>query len=306
MPFAVKAKRLKVPRLGFLGAASASGYQVDALRTGLRDFGYIEDKNIAVDYRFAEGQYDRLPKLAAELVNLDVDIIVTHAAGVGACKAATATIPIVMAISADATALGLVANLARPGGNITGSTFFNPEMMAKRLELLKELPGAMSRIAVLLKPEGGAVDVIVETMQATAKPLGIELRVYYARGRDEFAGAFADMSGQGCNGAVIRDDPAFVTAADGMALEAAKYGIPSISNREFGSAGGLMGYGPNLYTLFRRSGYFVDRILKGANPRDLPIEQPTKFDLVLNLKTAHALKFEFPVGLLARADEVIE
>jgi putative ABC transport system substrate-binding protein len=306
-PLASRAQQAKVPRLGFLGPASSTGFQVEALRAGLRDFGYVEGRNVAIEYRFAEGQYDRLPALANELVRLNVDVIVTHSTpGTRAATAATSTIPIVMAVAGDAIALGLVSNLARPSGNVTGSTFFNPELMAKRLELLKELPAPMFRIAVLSNSDNPVNEAIFPVMEETAKPLRMELMKFYVRGPSEFERVFADIADQKLDAVVIVDDPILIVNAKALALLAISRRIPSISHPEFGAAGGLMAYGVNLYDLFRRSGYFVDRILKGANPSDLPVERPTKFELVINLTTAKSLGLDIPPTLLARADKVIE
>ena len=306
-PLATRAQQAKLPRLGFLSPASPTGFQVDALRAGLRDFGYDEGRNVAIEYRFAEGQYDRLPALANELVRLKVDVILTHSTpGTQAAKAATSTIPIVMAVAGDAIALGLVANLARPGGNVTGSTFFNPELMAKRLELLKELPAPMFQIAVLSNPDNPVNEAIYPVMEETAKPLSMELTKFYVRGPSEFDKAFADIANQSLDAIVIVDDPILIVNAKELALLAISRRIPSISHPEFGAAGGLMAYGVNLYDLFRRSGYFVDRILKGTSPGDLPVERPTKFELVINLTTAKSLGLNIPPTLLARADKVIE
>jgi putative tryptophan/tyrosine transport system substrate-binding protein len=306
-PLAAHAQQAKLARLGFLGPASATGFQVEALRAGLRDFGYVEGRNVAIEYRFAEGQYERLPALAKELVGLNVDVIVTHSTpGTQAAKAATSTIPIVMAVAGDAIALGLVANLARPGGNVTGSTFFNPELMAKRLELLKELPTPMSRIAVLLNSGNPVNEAILPVMEETAKPLGMELTKLYVRGPNEFERAFGDIADRKLDAVVISDDPILIVNAKTLASLAIGRHIPSISHPEYGAAGGLMAYGVNLYDLFRRSGYFVDRILKGANPGDLPVERPTKFELVINLATAKSLGVNIPPTLFARADRVIE
>jgi putative ABC transport system substrate-binding protein len=306
-PLATRAQQARVPRLGFLGPASPTGFQVEALRAGLRDFGYVEGRNVAIEYRFAEGQYDRLPALANELVRLNVDVIVTHSTpGTQAAKAATSTIPIVMAIAGDAIALGLVSNLAQPGGNVTGSTFFNPELMAKRLELLKELPAPMFRIAVLSNPDNPVNEAISPVMEETAKSLSMELTKFYVRGPSEFNGTFAEIANQRLDAVVIVDDPILIVNAKALALLAISRRIPSISHPEFGAAGGLLAYGVNLYDLFRRSGYFVDRILKGTSPGDLPVERPTKFELVINLTTAKSLGLNIPPRLLALADEVIE
>jgi putative ABC transport system substrate-binding protein len=306
-PRNTRAQQTKMARLGFLGAASATGFQVEALRAGLRDFGYVEDRNVAIEYRFAEGQYDRLPALAKELVGLNVDVIVTHSTpGTQAAKAATATIPIVMAVAGDAIALGLVGNLARPDGNVTGSTFFNPELMAKRLELLKDLATPMFRIAVLLNPDNPVNEAILPVMEETAKPLGMELMKFYARGPSEFERSFADIADQKLDAVVINDDPILIVNAKALAVLAISRRIPAISHPEFAAAGGLMAYGVNLYNLFRRAGYFVDRILKGANPGDLPVERPTNFELVINLATAKSLGLSIPPTLLTRANRVIE
>ena len=299
----------KVARLGFLGVASATGFQLEALRAGLRDFGYVEGNNIVIEYRFAEGRYQRLPELAAELVGLKVDVIVTHTAvGARAAKAATATIPIVVAVVGDAVAAGLVSNLARPGSNVTGSTFFDPELMAKRLELLKELAPSTSRVAVLLylNPDNSFNELVMQTLQTTAKPLGIELKAFYVRGPRELESAIADIADQKNDGVVIHDDPILIVNTKEIAVLATRHHLTSISLPAFSVAGGLMAYGVNLYDLFRRAAYFVDRILKGARPGDLPVERPTKFDLVINLNTANALGITVPVPLLARADQVIE
>jgi putative tryptophan/tyrosine transport system substrate-binding protein len=256
------AENANVARLGFLGIASATGFQPEALRAGLRDFGYVEGRNILIEYRFAEGRYERLPELATELVGLKVDVIVTHSTpGTKAAKAATATIPIVMAVVGDAVATGLVSNLARPEGNVTGSTFFDPELMAKRLELLKELAPSTSRVAVLLYSENLIDEFIIQAMQATAKPLGMELNAFHVGGPSEFEGAIADMANQKHDGVVIHDDPILIVNARKIAALATRHHLASIALPAFSVAGGLMAYGVNLYDLFRRSGYFVNRLL---------------------------------------------
>jgi putative ABC transport system substrate-binding protein len=306
-PVTARAQHANGARIGFLGAASATGFQVQALRAGLRDFGYIEGNNIAIEYRFAEGKYERLPELAIELVALKVSLIVTHStAGTKAAKAATATIPIVMAVAGDAVAAGLVTDLARPGGNVTGSTFFDPEVMAKRLELLKELVSWGSRIAVLLNPDNPLTALIFQSMEATAKLLRLEVNAFYVRSPSELASVFADIALRKFNGVVINDDPVLIVNAKEIASLTIRHQIPAIAQPEFAALGGLMAYGTNLFELFRRAGYFVDRILKGAKPSDLPIERPTKFDLVINLKAANELGLTVPPTLLARADRVIE
>jgi putative ABC transport system substrate-binding protein len=290
----------KIARVGFLGIASATGFQPEALRAGLRDFGYVEGNNIVIEYRFAEGRYERLPKLAAELVDLKVDVIVTHTTpGAKAAMAATATIPIVVAVMGDAVASGVVSNLARPEGNVTGSSFFDPELMAKRLELL-------NAVLTGLNPDSSINELIMQAMQTTAKALGIELKEFYVRGPNEFESAIVDIADQKNDGVVIHEDPILVVNTKEIAVLTTRYHLASISLPAFSVAGGLMAYGVNLYDLYRRAGYFVDRILKGARPSDLPIERPTKFELVINLDTAKALGITVPAQLLARADQVIE
>jgi putative ABC transport system substrate-binding protein len=288
----------KVPRIGFLGAESASGYtsRVDALRAGLRELGYVEGKNIAIEFRWADGNNDRLPELAAELVRLKVDVIVTHAfPGTRAARQATTTIPIVTAAVADPVALGLVASLARPGGNVTGSTFFYPEVIAKRLELLK----------VLLNPDGPAIGTFFSAMQLSARSLKVALHRFEARGLNEFEGAFSAMAKKRIEAVAVIEDPIFFANAKGLADLAAKQRFSSIGFNEYAEAGGLIGYGANYLELWRRAAYFVERILKGTKPADLPIEQPTKFELVINMKTAKALGIKIPSSILLRADKVL-
>ena len=299
----------KIVRIGFLGVESASGYtsRVDALRAGLRELGYVEGKNMVIEFRWADGKNDRLPELAAELVRLKVDVLVTHAVpGTRAAKEATTTIPIVTAVVADPVALGLVASLARPGGNITGSTFFYAELTAKRLELLREVFPRTRYVAVLLNPLNPAQALNFQAMEITARPLKVGLQKFEVRRPNEFESAFSAMAKKRVDAVAIVEDPMFLANAKGLADLAAKQRLPSIGFNEFAESGGLIGYGANLFELFRRAAYFVDRILKGAKPADLPVEQPTKFELVVNLKTAKALGIKIPQSILVRADRVIE
>jgi putative tryptophan/tyrosine transport system substrate-binding protein len=299
----------KVPRIGFLGLASASsfGKQVEALRAGLRDLGYLEGKNVVIDYRWAEGKYDRLSDLAGELVRLGVDVLVTHGTpGALAAKRATTTIPIVVATSADAVASGLVESLARPRGNITGSTYFIPELSAKRLEIFKEPFPHTSRMAVLVNPDNPAMVPIIQAMEGTARSLKMGLQQFPVRGPNEFDGAFSAMTKSRVDAVAIIEEPMFQANAGVLAGLAMQKRLPSAGFKEFAEAGGLLGYGVDIVGLFRRAAYFVDRILKGAKPADLPIEQPTKFELVINLKTAKALGLTIPPSVLGRADEVIQ
>jgi putative ABC transport system substrate-binding protein len=299
----------KVWRIGVLGTASASGFagRVDALRAGLRDLGYVEGKNIVIEYRWAEGKYERLPELAAELVRLKVDVIVTHGPGILAAKSTTTTIPIVMASGADAVALGLVVSLARPGGNVTGMTSLSPEVTAKRLELLKDAFPRTRQVAVLLNPDNPSqIGTVFRAMEATAKSLKMELHQFGVRAPGDFDSAFAAMAKRHVDAVVSTEDGVLAAHFGVIAKLAAKMRLPSLGTTELAEAGGLMAYGTNQRELWRRAATFVDKILKGAKPGDLPVEQPTKFELVINLKTAKALGLTIPQTVLFRADRVIE
>ena len=300
---------VKIARIGFLGAASASGYtrQLDGFRLGLRDFGYMEGKNIVIEYRWAEGNYARLPELAAELVRSKVDVIVTHGTpGTRAAKGATTTIPIVMAISGDAVATGLVVSLPRPGGNITGSTFFDPELSAKQIELLKEILPRITQVAVLVNPDNPVIGPVFKAMEITAKSLKLGLQQFAVRGPNEFENAFSAMVKTRVEAVAIQEDGMLNANVRTVGDLTIKKRLPSIGNIEVPQAGGLLGYGVNFPEIFRRAAYFVDKILKGAKPADLPVEQPTVFELVINMKTAKALGIQIPQSVLLRANRVIE
>jgi putative ABC transport system substrate-binding protein len=311
LPLAAEAQQTgKTYRIGYLGSTSPSSAHaqfLEALRQGLRDLGYVEGKNLAIEYRWAEGKYDRLPDLAAELVRLKVDLIVTHGTpGSLAAKHATTTIPIVMAISGDAVATGLVASIGRPGGNITGSTFFFPELNAKRLELLATaLPGA-KRMAALMNPDNPSHTPALKAMELMAKALRLDFQVAEVRGPDEFPGAFSAMVKGRVDAVAVLDDPMLIANARQVADLAAKHRLPTIGFREYAEAGGLLAYAVNFPETWRRGAVFVDKILKGAKPGDLPIEQATRFEFVVNLKTAKALGLTIPQSVLLRADEVIQ
>jgi putative tryptophan/tyrosine transport system substrate-binding protein len=299
----------RVARIGFLGATTAAGYarQIEALQSGLRDLGYAEGKNIHIEYRWAEGRYDRLPDLARELVLLGVDLIVTHGVpGTSAAKRTTKTVPIVMAIVGDAVAFGLVTNVARPGGNLTGLTFFGPEIMGKRLELLKEAFPNSSRVAVFVNPDNRAMGPVLTEMAARAKALGVALQPAEARRPSEFAQAFAAIAKEGSEAVVIVEDGVFIAHIQQIADVAARHRLPAIGSKEYTYAGGLMAYAVDVPRIWRQSATFVDKILRGANPGDLPIEQATHFEFVVNLKTAKTLGLTLPPSLLARADQIIE
>lgn len=299
----------RVWRIGFLGATSPSGYAslVEALRQGLRDHDYVEGKNLIIEYRWAEGKYDRLPNLAAELVRQKVDLIVTHGTpGTLAAKQATKTIPIVMALTGDAVANGLVTSNARPGGNITGTSFFFPELNAKRLELLKEALPRARRIAALANPDNPATAGALKAMEQMAGSLTADFHVVDVRGPDEFPRAFSEMVRKRVEGVVVLDDGMLIGNAGKVADLTTKNRLPAIGFQEYVDAGGLMAYGANFPKLWRRAGSFVDKILKGTRPADLPVEQASNFDLIVNLKTARALGLVIPPSLLGRADQVIE
>jgi putative ABC transport system substrate-binding protein len=309
-PLAAQAQQPeRLARIGYLGLTSAA-QQVyggsDAFRIGLRDLGYVEGRNLDIEFRFAEGDANRLPRLVAELVALNVEVIVSYATGVPAARRVTATIPIVQAVGGDLVALGMVASLAHPGGNVTGSTFFVPELMAKRLELLKELVPSMTRAGVLLVRDNPSTSGILEKMGAAAKALLVELQPIEVRGPREFESAFSAWADKQIGGLVMLDHAYFLANIDAIATFASKDSLPSIGPLELPANGGLMAYGVNFSDFFRRAAYFVDKIIKGAKPGDIPVEQPTKFETIINLKTAKALGLDVPTSILLRADEVIE
>jgi putative ABC transport system substrate-binding protein len=308
-PLTAKAQQpAKIYRIGLLGAISPSAYApfIEAFRQGLRDLGYVEGKNIVIDSRWAEGRYERLPDLAAELVRLKVDVIVTHGPPASrAAKEATTTTPIVMALVGDAVATGLVASLARPGGNITGSSFFLPELSAKRLELLKEAIPGVTRVAVFVNPGNPTFPPALKAMELTAGSSGVELQQVKVRAANEIEGAFAAMAKRRAHALVVIEDALFSAHARRIAELATKSRLPTMGFTEYAEAGGLMSYGVNRSDLWRRAAVFVDKILKGAKPADLPVEQPTRFELVINLKTAKALGLTIPPSIMVRADQVI-
>jgi putative tryptophan/tyrosine transport system substrate-binding protein len=301
----------KVPRVGFLSLTSRSDRPplLDAFRQGLRELGWVEGQNIVIDYRYAEGRVDRLPDLAAELVRLKVDIIVSWGTqGVTAAKNAADTIPIVMIAVRDPVGIGLIANLARPGGNVTGvSGYAGLEIVAKQLELLKETVPKIRRVAILSNPTNAYHQLAIREVNAQARSLGVQLQFLEARDPNEFDGAFAAMVKERAGALLVLSDAMLNSYGTRVADLAARSRLPAAYGvRESVEAGGLMSYGPSFLDLFRRSATFVDKILKGAKPADLPVEQPTKFELVINLKAAKAIGLEVPPLLIARADELIE
>jgi putative ABC transport system substrate-binding protein len=299
----------KTFRLGFLGVFSNPEYrrQLDALRTGLRQLGYEEGKNIAIHYRWAEGRYDRLHELATELVKLDVKVLVTHSTpGALAAKQATSTIPIVMAAVGDPIDAGLVPSLARPGGNLTGLTFFFAEICAKRVELIKEAIPTLTRLAVLLNPANPSSAIAVPHMQRTAGAVGVELILMEVKSRDDISAAIVAVSMRPAPAFVAVEDPLLISDARQIGGLALQNRLAMVGFKPNAEAGALMEYGVDLADLWYRSAAFVDKILKGASPAELPIERAVKFDLVVNLKTAKALGIELPTSILLRANEVIE
>jgi putative ABC transport system substrate-binding protein len=278
------------------------------LRT-LRGLGWIEGQNLIIEYRWAEGNVDRLPGLAAELVERKVDVIVAPAGSAAlAAKNATSSIPIVMIFAPDPVETGLVASLRRPGGNITGTTFTpGPEIFGKQLQILKEAVPRASRVAVLSNPADASFALQVRQVEATARSLGIRLQHVDARGPEEFASAFAAMERERADALLVTGTSTFLAHRTRLAELAVKGRLPSMySFRESVEAGGLMAYAVNMADFVGRSAMYVDKILKGAKPADLPIEQPTKFELIINLKVAKALGITVPQALVARADEVIQ
>jgi putative tryptophan/tyrosine transport system substrate-binding protein len=299
----------KVPRIGVLGLRppAAFVFQIEAFRQGLRELGYIEGQDLAIEYRYAEGNLEQLPALAAELVHLPVDIIVTWTTpAIQAAQQATTTIPIVMAASGDPIRTGFVESLARPGGNITGLTILSAELSAKRLELLTQLVPGLARVAVLWTPANPAIVPEWQATQEAARRLGVQAQSLEIQGPDDFAKAFAAATQEHAQALYQTTDALFARHRDQILDFAAKSRLPaSFHSRPFVEAGGLMSYGPNHAALWHRAATYVHKILRGATPADLPVEQPTTFELVINLKTAQALELTIPPTLLFQATEVI-
>jgi putative ABC transport system substrate-binding protein len=304
----------KIYQIGYLAAGWGSGTAylrpLEAFRQGLRELGWVEGQNVLIEYRFAEGRLERLPGLAEELVRLKVDVIAASPTPAAlAAKNATRTIPIVGMSLTEPIAVGLVASLARPGGNVTGVAYgFDTDIFGKQLELLKEVIPKVRRVAVLSNPSNSpAQPLIMSSVERAARSLGLQLQLLEARGPGEFDGAFAVMAKERAGALLVTGDPMFFLHRARLAELAVKNRLPSMSTQgQWVEAGGLMSYGPSFPDLYRRAATYVDKILKGARPADLPIEQPTKFELVINLKTAQALGLTIPRSLLQRADQVIE
>ena len=313
VPLAAEAQEAaKIARIGYLGTNRAANPHLhEALRQGLRDLGYVEGRNLMIEYRDAEGKVERLPALAAELVALKLDVIVAPGTPQAlAAKQATKTIPIVFTAASDPVPDGLVTSLARPGGNVTGLASLSPELVGKGLEQLKQAVPRVSRVAVLWPPGGlgerTEKDMLKEA-DAAGRALGLRLQVVEARGPADLDRAFSDMARASAGALTVLPSSMFLSERRRLVDLAARNRLPAVyPQREFVYAGGLLSYGPNVADLFRRAATYVDRILKGANPADLPVEQPTKFELVINLKTAKALGLTIPPSVIQRADQVIE
>jgi ABC-type uncharacterized transport system substrate-binding protein len=311
-PLAARAQQIgKIPLLGILNPGTADPPGTFAFYKGLRELGYAEGQNIAIERRHGDWKFDRFGELAAELAQLNVDVIVVMSTSPArAAKEATSTIPIVVASMADPVSDGLVSSLARPGGNITGTTFLGPELTAKRMGLLKEAIPTISRIAALWHPDAYGkltMENLLKETEDAARALGWQLQLVAANGPGDLDGAFSAITAAGADALVALNSPMLYNEHKHIVELAAKNHLPAMyAAREFTDAGGLMAYGANLPEVFRRAATYVDKILKGAKPADLPIQQPTKFDLALNLKTAKTLGLTVPPSMLARADEVIE
>src|SRR5438128_10335030 len=311
-PLAAEAQQAgRVPRIDFLSLTSPSDRPplLDAFRQGLRELGWVEGQNIVIDYRYAEGRVDRLPDLAAELVRLKVDLIVSeYTQGATAAKNATGTIPIVMIAVRDPVGTGLIASLARPGGNVTGvSGYAGLETVAKQLELLKETVPKIRCVAILSNPANAYHQLAIREVKVATRSLGVQLQLLEARGPNEFDGAFAAMATERVGALLVLSDAMLNSHRTRLAALAARSRLPAAYGvRESVEAGGLMSYGSSFLDLYWRSVTFVDKILKGAKPGNLPVEQPAKFELVINLKTAKALGLMIPPSLLQRADHIIE
>jgi len=303
--------RAQQPIIGFLSSRSAgeSASVVAAFLQGLRERGYVEGQNLAIEYRWADGRYDRLPTLAAELVDRHATVIVAVGGEPSAlaAKAVTSTIPIVFTTGGDPVKLGLVASLARPGNNLTGVALLFAEVQAKRLQMLQELVPAITAVALLVNPPNAATDQDTREMEVAARSLGLQLQLLQAATDNDFDTAFATILGRRLGGLIVAQDPFFIARRDQLVTLAARHAVPTIYfSGEFVRAGGLISYGGSLAAGYRQVGLYAGRILEGTKPADLPVVQPTKFELVVNLKTAEALGLTVPQTILGRADEVIE
>jgi putative ABC transport system substrate-binding protein len=300
-----EAQEGKIYRIGYLGSGAASSLRIGPLRQGLRDLGWVEGKNFVIEARWGQGNFDRVPDLAADLLRLKVDVIVWSAGIAGAKQ--IKTVPIVFVGTTDPLSTGLVESLARPGGNVTGLTSLSPELSGKRLELLKECIPKLSRVAFLFDPTNPSNAVEMEQLRGPAAGLGITVHLAEARNTDEIDRAFSILTKERAEGLSTASGGTNNFNRTRIIEMAAKSKLPAVYHlAQFVDDGGLMSYGPNLPDMFRRAAYFVDKILKGTKPADLPVEQPTKFEFVINLKTAKQIGLTIPPNVLARADKVIK
>jgi putative ABC transport system substrate-binding protein len=309
VPCAARAQQSgKVWRIGWLGFGSGPNEFVEAFREQLRSLGYIEGRNLSIDYRWPGGKVDRLPEMAAELVQLKVDVIVTQGTQpVTAAKRATNAIPIVMTAPSDAVGNGLVASLARPGGNVTGMTYLSNELAGKRLQLLREVLPKVTRVAVLVLKNSPVTPPFLEQIRIAAQQMGITLVVGEENQANALASAFAAMQRERAQAVFVQQTPFTNDNRQRIVDLVARQRLPSMfESRGYVDDGGLISYGPSLLEMFRRAAEYVDKIFKGANPSELPVQQPTKFEMVVNLKTAKALGLKVPESILLRADRVIE
>lgn len=309
-PLAARAQQAAMPIVGLLNSTSPQAYasRIAAFHEGLSETGYVEGKTVAIDYRWAEGRYDRLPSLAAELARRPVNVIaaITTPAAL-AVKAATTTIPTVFEVGGDPVELGLVASLSRPGGNLTGVSLLNAELGPKRLELLHQLVPGAATVAVLVNPANPNTESLSKELQAAAQSMGLQLHILHAGAERDFDAVFQTIHQLSAGALFIGTDPFFNGRSSQLAALAIRQGIPAIYQyRDFAAAGGLLSYGGSYTEPLRLVGVYTGRILKGEKPADLPVQQPTKFELVINLKTAKALGLTIPESFLSRADEVIE
>jgi ABC-type uncharacterized transport system substrate-binding protein len=308
-PLASRAQQPALPTIGFLNGQSSANFTqfVAAFNGGLKETGFVDGQNVAIEYRWAEGHADRLPALADDLVRRHVAVITATGGSHLAARAATGTIPIVASIGGDAVKMGLVASINRPGGNFTGVAVFTSDLEAKRLELMNEIAPKDATIGVLIDPKFDASDVQVQSIKAAAALTGRAVVFAGASIKPELDSAFAKLAGAHAGAVVLVGNPFFLGVRDWLLALTKHYALPAIyENREFTAAGGLMSYGTNVQDVYRQVGIYAGRILKGERPAELPILQPTKFDMAINLKTAKALGLEVPTSILLRADEVIE
>ena len=307
----LSAQQKVMPVIGFLGgeAAGAGAANITAFRQGLSDTGYIEGQSVSIEYRWAEGHYDRLPALAADLVSRNVEVIVATGGNVSAlaAKSVTSTIPIVFSVGDDPIASGLVASLARPSGNLTGISIMLTELMPKRLELISELVSLARVIALLVNPKNPSTESMIRDVQEAARAKGVQLQILNAGNESEIDDAFATLVQLHVDALLVGTDSFFYNRREQLVTLAARHAVPAIYDfREFAESGGLISYGTSLIGIYRQIGIYVGQILKGAKPADLPVQQPTIFELVVNLKTAKALGLTITPSILARVDEIIE